>query len=81
MLCNPCATSPGNATSNGSDLPVDEKADHGFPRSAVTGFDSSQLEGLAAARSWGFESPLPHHHIEAVGTGLSDTLSYSDGPR
>ena len=28
-----------------------------------------QLEGLAVAIPWGFESPLPHHQIEPVTTG------------
>jgi hypothetical protein len=52
---------PRNATSDDRDLPGGETADPGFPRSAAIGFDSSQLEGLAVAIPWGFESPLPHH--------------------
>jgi len=38
--------------------------------------DFDQLEGLAAARSWGFESPLPHHHIEPVTTGSPEHPTY-----
>ena len=30
-------------------------------------WQTHQLEGLAAARSWGFESPLPHHIAKMPG--------------
>ena len=33
-------------------------ADHLFPRSALIGRQSFQLEGLAVAIPWGFESPF-----------------------
>ena len=32
-------------------------------------WQTHQLEGLAVAIPWGFESPLPHHHIEPVPAG------------
>ena len=44
-VCNPCATESGKRISNGLALPVDEKADHGFSRSAAIGRNPSQLEG------------------------------------
>jgi hypothetical protein len=37
-----------------------KQADSGFPKSASIGFHRFQLEGLAVAIPWGFESPLPH---------------------
>ena len=42
------------------DRPRGGTADPDFPRSAAIGRFVSQLEGLALARAWGFESPLPH---------------------
>ena len=36
-------------------------ADPDFPRPAAIDVHCLKLEGLAIARSWGFESPLPHH--------------------
>ena len=57
-----CATRvqqiPEDATTTGRRLPRGETADPVFPRSAVIGFDSSQLEGLAVARPWGSSLPF-----------------------
>ena len=35
-------------------------------------WQTHQLEGLALARAWGFESPLPHHHLTSLGVARMD---------
>jgi hypothetical protein len=41
-------------------------ADPDFPGPAAIDVHCSKLEGLAIARSWGFESPLPHQHLTMI---------------
>jgi hypothetical protein len=40
------------------------------------GFYIDQLEGLAIARSWGFESPLPHHTENKARSGTGQSYKF-----
>ena len=63
LLASPCKTLqavPEQASSTGFERPRRVTADPSFPGSAAIGFDFDQLEGLALARAWGFESLLSH---------------------
>jgi hypothetical protein len=59
-VCNGVQRIPLDAASIGRDQQLPVKLDRDFPASAAIGVNSCQLEGLALARAWGFESPLPH---------------------
>jgi hypothetical protein len=58
LVCNAVQRIPENATVNGRVGPREMKADPDLPRSALIDQFPSQLEGLALARAWGFESPF-----------------------
>ena len=59
-VCNSVQRIALEAALNGRDWRRRMKLDRDFRASAAIGFNSCQLEGLALARAWGFESPLPH---------------------
>jgi hypothetical protein len=69
MIQAVCATFVQRIPRNAASIDLDRlrgvKTDPDFPRSAAIGFHSSQLEGLAVARPWGFESPIPHKPLTA----------------
>ena len=59
-VCNDVQRIPWDAALNSRDRRRLVKVDPDFPGSAAIDVNSCQLEGLALARAWGFESPLPH---------------------
>ena len=59
-VCNSVQLKSGHATTIDHERPSSETTDPGFPGSAAVCLDFTQLEGLALARAWGFESPLSH---------------------
>ena len=59
-VCNSVQRIPLDAALYDRDRRPHLKVDRDFPGSAAIGFNCCQLEGLAVARPWGFESPLPH---------------------
>jgi hypothetical protein len=59
-VCNGVQRIACDAALSGRDRRLRLKLDRDFPGSAAIGVNSCQLEGLALAKAWGFESPLPH---------------------
>ena len=41
-------------------------------------WQTHQLEGLAFARTWGFESPLSHHSTQAGSAGLRSAITFQN---
>ena len=57
-VCNSVQRIPLDAALYDRDRRPHLKVDRDFPGSAAIGFNCCQLEGLAVARPWGFESPF-----------------------
>ena len=66
-MCNCVQQKSEHAATIGHEGLPDEKADPGFPRSASVSLDFAKPQELVAARSWRFNSSLPHHSVHSLG--------------